>query len=152
MNITSQASQVCLKAKFYFPSSTSPDIEHTFDESNCKVSLIGLPSDVEPEKVRNRYAMHIIYCKEKDKIMLSLNMSCFCFLKPKEGDYNYSGCHDHDKLPKPKEGGEFALLIDMVYEAKKSSDELLTRIINEENRSDSGTKRFTKKQKLTEND
>ncbi len=40
--------------------------------------------------------------------------------------------HDHGKLPEPKEGGDMALLLSMVKEAQKSSDELLTRIIKEE--------------------
>ena len=41
--------------------------------------------------------------------------------------------HDHGPLPPPKEGGDFAKLIGMVNEARKHSDEVLTKVINEEN-------------------
>lgn len=68
-------------------------------------------------------------------------------VKPQGGDYKYSGLHDHDVLPKPKEGGDFALLIGIVQEAKKKSDELLTRIIKEETKNKSQDGRNTKKQK-----
>lgn len=40
--------------------------------------------------------------------------------------------HDHGALSKLKEGGDFALMIGLVNEARKHSDELLTRIIKEE--------------------
>ncbi len=43
--------------------------------------------------------------------------------------------HDHGPLPAPKEGGDFALLIHMVQQAKKKSDELLTNIIEKEKNS-----------------
>jgi hypothetical protein len=56
--------------------------------------------------------------------------------------------HDQGVLPKPKEGGDFALLIGIVNEAKKRSDELLTRIINEETRNKSEDGRTRKKQKM----
>lgn len=52
--------------------------------------------------------------------------------QPDAGDYSYSGMHDHGTLPKLKEGGEFSLMIGLVNEARKHSDELLTRIIKEE--------------------
>eukprot|EP01083_Nonionella_stella_P225062 800549_1 len=53
-------------------------------------------------------------------------------VKPLGGDYSYSGVHDHGKLPEPKEGGDIALLLNMVKKAQEGSDELLTRIIKEE--------------------
>ena len=55
--------------------------------------------------------------------------------QPKGGDYSYSGMHDHGPLPAPKEGGDFALLIHMVQQAKKKSDELLTNVIEKEKNS-----------------
>jgi hypothetical protein len=53
-------------------------------------------------------------------------------LQPDAGDYSYSGMHDHGALPKLKEGGDFSLMIGLANEARKHSDELLTRIIKEE--------------------
>lgn len=59
--------------------------------------------------------------------------------------------HDHGPLPAPKEGGDFALLIDIVQQAKKNSDELLTRIINEEKAGNSkNSDKITKKPKIGE--
>jgi hypothetical protein len=59
--------------------------------------------------------------------------------------------HDHGPLPAPKEGGDFALLIDIVQQAKKNSDELLTRIINEEKAgANKNSDRITKKLKIGE--
>jgi len=60
--------------------------------------------------------------------------------------------HDHGPLPKPKEGGEFALLISLVKEARRNSDELLTRIIKEETNVDRIAKdeKAKKKQKIGE--
>lgn len=69
-------------------------------------------------------------------------------VKPKGGDYKYTGLHDQDVLPKPKEGGDFALLIGIVNEAKKKSDELLTRIIHEQTKNESRDGRNKKKQKI----
>lgn len=72
-------------------------------------------------------------------------------VKPKGGEYGYSGMHDHGPLPAPKEGGDFALLIDIVQQAKKNSDELLTRIINEEKAgANKNSDRITKKLKIGE--
>jgi hypothetical protein len=56
----------------------------------------------------------------------------FVHSQPDAGDYSYSGMHDHGTLPKLKEGGEFSRMIGLVNEARKHSDELLTRIIKEE--------------------
>lgn len=53
-------------------------------------------------------------------------------MQPDAGDYSYSGMHDHGVLPKLKEGGDFSLMIGLANEARKHSDELLTRIIREE--------------------
>mmetsp|Transcript_23338 Transcript_23338/g.32824 ORF Transcript_23338/g.32824 Transcript_23338/m.32824 type:complete len:115 (-) Transcript_23338:362-706(-) len=50
--------------------------------------------------------------------------------KPAAGDYKYSGMQDDGELPLPREGGEFALLIGCVNEARKASNALLTEIIN----------------------
>ena len=59
--------------------------------------------------------------------------------------------HDHGPLPAPKEGGDFELLIDIVQQAKKNSDELLTRIINEEKAgANKNSDRITKKLKIGE--
>ena len=55
--------------------------------------------------------------------------------------------HDHGPLPPPKEGGDFAKLIGMVHEAKKHSDEILTKLIKEENTCVAEQKRKGKKQK-----
>lgn len=52
--------------------------------------------------------------------------------KPQGGDYSYSGMHDHGPLPLPKEGGDLAKLIGMVNEARKHSDEILTKLIDDE--------------------
>ncbi len=41
--------------------------------------------------------------------------------------------HDHGPLPPPKEGGEFAKLIGMVNEARKHSDGILTKLIEDQN-------------------
>lgn len=74
-------------------------------------------------------------------------------VKPKGGDYSYSGMHDHGPLPAPKEGGEFSLLIDIVQQAKKNSDELLTKIIQEEKnagRREQTNVKGKKKQKMGE--
>ena len=70
--------------------------------------------------------------------------------QPKGGEYGYSGMHDHGPLPLPKEGGEFALLVDIIQQAKKNSDELLTRIIEEEKtmKSAKSSDGVTKKQKI----
>lgn len=67
-------------------------------------------------------------------------------VKPKGGDYNYSGMHDHGPLVEPKEGGDFALLVDVVQKAKEGSDALLTKIIEEEKKNAKG-ERINKKQK-----
>lgn len=40
--------------------------------------------------------------------------------------------HDQAPLPAPKEGGEMAQLIGCVAEAKRFSDDFLTRVIKEE--------------------
>jgi hypothetical protein len=58
--------------------------------------------------------------------------------------------HDHGPLPLPKEGGDIALLIDVVQQAKKNSDKLLTRIIEEERAMSSNkiVDGITKKQKI----
>ncbi|KAL7475299.1 hypothetical protein ACHAW6_001220 [Cyclotella cf. meneghiniana] len=53
-------------------------------------------------------------------------------VKPKPGDYTYSGMHDHGPLPKPKEGGAFAILIGLCEAAKQSSDRYLTVVIEQE--------------------
>lgn len=58
-------------------------------------------------------------------------------VKPQGGDYKYSGMADHGPLPPPKEGGTFAQLISFARKAQKSSDELLTSIIEQE-KSNSG--------------
>jgi hypothetical protein len=76
-----------------------------------------------------------------------------CLSQPKGGDYSYSGMHDHGPLPAPKEGGEFSLLIDIVQQAKKNSDELLTKIIQEEKnagRREQTNVKGKKKQKMGE--
>mmetsp|Transcript_18498 Transcript_18498/g.24271 ORF Transcript_18498/g.24271 Transcript_18498/m.24271 type:complete len:125 (+) Transcript_18498:164-538(+) len=52
--------------------------------------------------------------------------------KPQAGDYTYSGMHDQGPLPPPKEGGDMALLIGCVQEAKKHSDNFLTEVIKKE--------------------
>ena len=76
--------------------------------------------------------------------------------QPKGGDYSYSGMYDHGPLPPAKEGGDFALLINMVKEAQRNSDELLTRVIKDEKTKNSGRKPdkndtiTKKKQKLGE--
>lgn len=67
-------------------------------------------------------------------------------VKPQGGDYSYSGMHDHGSLPPPKEGGDFAKLIGMVNEARKHSDEVLTKAINKENEK-TALERKHKKQK-----
>ena len=41
--------------------------------------------------------------------------------------------HDHGPLPLPKEGGDFAKLIGMVNEARTHSNDMLTKLINEQN-------------------
>lgn len=48
--------------------------------------------------------------------------------------------HDHGPLPLPKEGGEFAKLIGMVNEARKHSDAILTKLIEEENNENAAAK------------
>ncbi len=59
--------------------------------------------------------------------------------------------HDHGPLPAPKEGGQFALLVDMVQQAKKGSDELLTKIIQEQKtRKAPSNEKGGKKQKTAE--
>jgi hypothetical protein len=70
--------------------------------------------------------------------------------QPKGGEYGYCGMHDHGPLPLPKEGGDIALLIDVVQQAKKNSDKLLTRIIEEERAMSSNkiVDGITKKQKI----
>ena len=75
-------------------------------------------------------------------------------VKPQGGDYSYSGMHDHGPLPPPKEGGDFAKLVGMVNEAKKSSDNLLTKLIKEENAAVAEAKKQikTKKQKIDDVD
>ena len=40
--------------------------------------------------------------------------------------------HDHGPLPFPREGGEYAQLIGFVCEAKKASDDFLTKVIEAE--------------------
>ena len=40
--------------------------------------------------------------------------------------------HDHGPLPKCKEGGHYAQLIGCIEEAKRSSDDFLTAVIQEE--------------------
>mmetsp|Transcript_24280 Transcript_24280/g.37419 ORF Transcript_24280/g.37419 Transcript_24280/m.37419 type:complete len:104 (-) Transcript_24280:388-699(-) len=52
--------------------------------------------------------------------------------KLEPGDFSYSGMHDQGLLPAMKEGGPYALLIGCVDEAQKSSNELLTSIIQDE--------------------
>lgn len=52
--------------------------------------------------------------------------------QPEPGDFRYSGRHDSDVLPAPKEGGPMALLIGCVQEAKKVNDEYLTNVIENE--------------------
>lgn len=69
-------------------------------------------------------------------------------LQPQGGDYSYSGMHDHGPLPSPKEGGDFAKLIGMVHEAKKHSDEILTKLIKEENACIAEQTKKGKKQKV----
>lgn len=56
--------------------------------------------------------------------------------------------HDHGPLPLPKEGGDFAKLIGMVNEARKHSDELLTKLIEEQNEA---AREKRKKGKISEN-
>jgi hypothetical protein len=53
--------------------------------------------------------------------------------------------HDHGALPAPKEGGDFAKLIGMVNQARKHSDELLTKIINEEKATEAEPKKKRQK-------
>lgn len=53
-------------------------------------------------------------------------------LKPEAGDYSYTGMHDHGPLPAPKEGGDFALLIGCVQQAKQHSDAFMTDIMKNE--------------------
>lgn len=60
------------------------------------------------------------------------SFSLLPILKLEAGDYGYSGMHDHGPLPAPKEGGDMALLIGCVKEAKKHSDAFLTDIIKKE--------------------
>lgn len=54
------------------------------------------------------------------------------FDQPEPGDFCYSGRHDSDVLPAPKEGGPMALLIGCVQEAKTANDEYLTSVIEKE--------------------
>eukprot|EP00551_Chaetoceros_affinis_P013940 CAMPEP_0203690780 /NCGR_PEP_ID=MMETSP0091-20130426/3139_1 /ASSEMBLY_ACC=CAM_ASM_001089 /TAXON_ID=426623 /ORGANISM="Chaetoceros affinis, Strain CCMP159" /LENGTH=142 /DNA_ID=CAMNT_0050561049 /DNA_START=26 /DNA_END=454 /DNA_ORIENTATION=- len=71
-------------------------------------------------------------------------------IKPQGGDYSYSGMHDHGPLPLPKEGGNFAKLIGMVDEARKHSNNILTKIIQEQNEA-SKDKKKKAKQKFENN-
>lgn len=86
--------------------STPVVFEQRFDETNCEMTLIGLPPGIDPNK-------------------------------PEPGNYQYSGMHDHGPMqPPPKEGGDFGLLVSLALEARRQSDLLLTRIIEEDKAKD----------------
>lgn len=46
--------------------------------------------------------------------------------KPQAGDEKYSGLHDSGPLPPPKEGGDMAILLHCVQQAKQLNDQFLT--------------------------
>ena len=111
------SNQVSIRAEFSLPINDSSEINQ-HDQRQHGTIIHNFNTDTHPD------------ITSKTRIGLPIGMVP---VKPKDGDYTYSGMHDHGPLePKPKEGGPFHILIGLVNEARSSSDELLTNVIEDE--------------------
>lgn len=102
--------------------------QRTLDASNTSVAIVGLLPG-QDANVKVCFTFLSFY-------ELFMNWSSFftvcSFDQSEPGDFRYSGRHDSDVLPPPKEGGPMALMIGCVQKAKKLNDEYLTSIIEKE--------------------
>eukprot|EP00548_Thalassiothrix_antarctica_P008537 CAMPEP_0194139868 /NCGR_PEP_ID=MMETSP0152-20130528/9463_1 /TAXON_ID=1049557 /ORGANISM="Thalassiothrix antarctica, Strain L6-D1" /LENGTH=137 /DNA_ID=CAMNT_0038837849 /DNA_START=227 /DNA_END=637 /DNA_ORIENTATION=+ len=72
---------------------------------------------------------------------------------PEIGSYDFTGRHDQDVLPEPKEGGPIAQLIGCVTATKNFSNQYLTDIIKKEkcnHRTDNDNEKVLKKSREDE--